>query len=678
MSACSPSSLRARISLRARRARRLFLTTHLATDQTRSRASLGHGKHACSGLLLACCLAFCFVLGMTSPTLAQPDKNRTPLSWDHSIRRIIEKHCSDCHNAEETSGNINLAQDKDVRMILQNRETWQSVLGMVKSQEMPPDDGPFLNDERRVLIVEFLESTLESLDCDSLRDPGKTVLRRLNRTEYDNAIFDLVGLDLKLAEGFAPDESSYGFDNVGATLSMSPVQAEQYHSAARTIVSELIDHKQRRPELYESIFGSRSKNRVDPSVVARKSMKELASRAFRRPVDDSYLRRLMDIYRLSRSKGDSYETALGHMITAILISPRFLMRLENNRPESEDPYPVDDYELATRLSFFLWSRPPDQELIDEASRGKLSEPENLEAQTRRMLADERSRALVKNFFGQWLSIRQIESHQPDSDRFPTFDTSLRTSMMDEIETFLEEMIRNDHPITDILDADYAYLNERLARHYKIKGIQGKRIRRVSLDDRRRGGLLTSAALLMAQSDPSRTNVPRRGNFIAGRILGSPPPPPPPDVPELEEIASNQKPRPLREMLELHRKNPKCANCHAKMDPFGFALENYDAIGRWRTKDGQFPIDTSGKLPSGEAIVGAVELKDYLLKQKPAFTRTLVKNLLIYALGRGLQGNDECVIRSALEAAEQNEDRFSAIVVEIVKSVPFRYRQNPID
>jgi len=295
-----------------------------------------------------------------------------------------------------------------------------------------------------------------------------------------------------------------------------------------------------------------------------------------------------------------------------------------------------------------------------------------------MLADDRSKALVENFFGQWLSIREIESHQPDSDRFPEFDEVLRKSMIGEIEGFLTEMIRKDRPITQMLDADYTFLNERLAKHYKINGVQGDAMRRVSLDDRRRGGLLTSAALLMLQSDPGRTNVPRRGNFVAGRILGSGPPPPPADVPQLEDLASDDKPRSLRELLELHRKNPECANCHAKMDPLGFALENYDAIGRWRTKDGKFPIDASGELSTGRTLSGPIELKDFLLEGKEAFTRTLVKNLLIYALGRGLQGNDECVVRDALDAAEENDDRFSEIVVSIVKSYPFRYRQNPID
>ncbi|MDZ4848663.1 MAG: DUF1592 domain-containing protein [Pirellulaceae bacterium] len=609
---------------------------------------------------------------------AQPDKNRTPLSWDHTIRGIVEKHCLECHNADESRGDVNLKQDDDIKKILNHRDVWETALAMIESEEMPPRKARELPDELRKQMVEFLHVTLESLDCATIQDPGKPSIRRLNRTEYDNSILDLTGLDLNLAESFAPDESSYGFDNQGEVLSLSPVQVEQYHNAAQTIVKELLNLKKKDRNRYESIFGKLPENESEPAAVAKKAIRQFATRAFRRPVENAFVDRLMKIYSLSQSKQASHEIAMGHMITAVLISPRFLIRIENNRPDTEDAYPVDDYELASRLSFFLWSRPPDKTLLELAAAKKLSKLDVLESQTRRMLADKRSMALVDNFFGQWLSIREIESHQPDSNRFPEFSERLRSAMIGEIQGFLSELIRKDRPITDLLDADYTFVNELLAKHYGIQGVKGQKIQRVSLKDRRRGGLLTSAALLMLQSDPGRTNVPRRGNFIAGRILGSSPPPPPPDVPELEAIASDDKPRSLREMLELHRKNPECANCHAKMDPLGFALENYDAIGRWRTKDGKFSIDPSGELASGHIFSGPVELKDLLLEQKDAFTRTLTKYLLIYALGRGLQGNDECVLRASIKAAEENEYRFSSLVIEIVKSYPFRYRQNPYD
>ncbi len=626
----------------------------------------------------AACLSILGLLCLASPAFTQLDKNRTPLSWDHSIRGIVEKHCNECHNASKTNGNINLAVDDDVRKILEHREKWENALAMVESEEMPPTKARELSSENRALLVEFLTKSMESLDCISMNDPGKPSIRRLNRTEYDNAILDLTGLDLKLAEGFAPDESSYGFDNSGEALSLSPVQIEKYHATAKTIVAKVIQQKDEQPDRYKAVFGANPKNDQERTSSAQHVIVKFASRAFRRPADNNYIQRLMQVYRLSQSKQESHETSLGHMLTAVLISPQFLMRLENNRPDTEEPYPVDDYELATRLSFFLWSRPPDQKLLDEAASGRLSKTKILEKQARRMLADPRSQALVDNFFGQWLSLREIESHQPDSKVFPEFDEGLRSAMIGEIERFLSEVVRKDRPITDLLDANYTYLNERLAKHYGVQGVTGNKMQRVELEDRRRGGLLASAALLMLQADPGRTNVPRRGNFVAGRILGTAPPPPPADVPQLEDVASDGEPRSLRELLELHRQNPECAHCHAKMDPLGFALENYDAIGRWRTSDGKFPIDASGELSTGRKFSGPVELKDLLLEQKDAFARTLTKNLLIYALGRGLQGNDECVIREAIQSADENEYRFSSVVIAIVKSYPFRYRQNPID
>ena len=623
-------------------------------------------------------LALATVLTIGSSVFAQPENNRTPLSWDQSIRGLVEQHCNQCHNAEKTRGNVNLAQDDDIQKILEHRDAWENALAMVESKEMPPSKSRQPSDEQRALVVQFLQQTLESLDCTNTQDPGPPSIRRLNRTEYDNALFDLTGLDLKLAESFAPDESSYGFDNQGEALSLSPVQIEQYHAAAKAIVNAMMESMDQDRARYEAVFGKDSKDATVNAENARQAIKTFSTRAFRRPVQDAFVERLMAIYQLSQSKQERHEVSMGHMLTAVFISPQFLIRLENNQPNIEEPYPIDDYELASRLSFFLWSRPPDQKLLDLAAGGKLSKTSVLKAQTGRMLKDPRSNALVDNFFGQWLSIREIESHQPDSKKFPDFNAELRSAMIGEIQGLLSEMIQKNQPITNLIDADYTYLNERLAKHYGIQGVHGEKLQRIELVDRRRGGLLTSAALLMLQADPTRTNVPRRGNFIAGRILGSAPPPPPPDVPELEEVASDDQPRSLREMLELHRKNPECANCHVKMDPLGFALENYDAIGRWRTKDGKFPIDPSGELSNGKILSGPIALKDHLLEQKEAFARTFIKNLMIYAFGRGLQGDDECVVREALKAAEKENYHFSAIVIEIVKSAPFRFRKNPID
>ncbi len=626
---------------------------------------------------------FAIILLLCQPNFAQrPPVD--PLSWDQNVRSIVNYYCLECHSAKDPSGDVNLEQDVDVRQILNHRETWTTALSLIKSGDMPPMESKrqFKKDgegtKKRDELIAFLEKQLNSLDCSTLRDPGKPLMRRLNRVEYDLAILDLTGLELGLAEGFSPDESSYGFDNNGDALSLSSVQAEQYHAAALKIVQELRHRKERTPELYEQAFGAPPASDGEAETVARKAVQSFATRAFRRPVEDEFVERLMEIYRQARTKGEDHETAQGHLMTAILISPPFLFRLEKDHPESNDPYPVDDYELASRLSFFLWSRPPSKSMLEAAAKGEFSKDDFLEKTTRSMLTDKRSQALVDNFFGQWLSLREIEDHQPDKERFPEFNQELRKAMGTEVRLFLSEIVRQDRSILELVDSDFTYLNESLAKHYGITGVEGSEFQRVSLNDRRRGGILTSAALLMLQSDPTRTNVPRRGNFIAGRILGTPPPPPPPNVPDLEEGESDQKTRPLRELLEIHRKNPECANCHAKMDPYGLALENYDAIGQWRTKDGEFEIDASSKLLDGSKIDGPTSLKDLLLKQKNKFRRNLVKNLLIYALGRGLQGNDECTLREVIAASDKSDDSFASIIVAIVKSYPFRHRRNPVE
>lgn len=616
--------------------------------------------------------------GVGSPAMGQPGRDKDPLSWDRKIRSNVVRYCIKCHNADESNGDVNLDQDHDIRLILEHRSTWETALTVLERSDMPPQGERQPTAEQRRDMIKFLERTLNEQDCSKPADPGYPNVRRLNRVEYDLTIEDLTGLKLGLAEDFPPDASAYGFDHLGEVLSLSPTQVQQYYDAAKKIVAELVKQKTARPDLYERAFGKQVTDKSNERTQARAAVQSFATRAFRRPVEPSYIDQLMGLYDKSRQKKQSHEQATGHLLSAILISPKFLLRLERNRSDATEPYPVDDYELATRLSYFLWSRPPDETLLELAAAGRLSDVGTLESQTRRMLADPRSNALAENFFGQWLSLRDAATHQPDRDRFPEFDDSLRAAMINEMRLLLVELVQQDGPITDLIDAKYTYLNDTLAGHYGIDGDFDRTFQRVELKDRRRGGVVTSAALTMLLADPGRTNVPRRGNFIAGRLLGTPPPPPPPDIPLLEEIADDGKPKTLRERLELHRSKPECASCHAKMDPLGFALENYDAIGRWRQKDNGLPIDASGKLIDGQTFSGPVGLKDVLLNEKEAFRKTLTRNLLIYAFARGLRGTDECVVRDCMKAAESNDDRFSSLVVEIVRSVPFRYRRNPID
>jgi hypothetical protein len=524
-------------------------------------------------------------------------------------------------------------------------------------------------------LIEFLKRTL-TLDCDRVRDPGKPSTRRLNRTEYNNSILELTGLSLHLADDFSPDATGYGFDNIGDVLAVSPVLIEQYHQAAQRLLSELIDRKEAHREENRRVFFVQPSKELADREAARRIVERFSLKAFRRPADPMLIDKLLGLYDRSRMAGQGHEASVRPMLTAILISPRFFMRIENARPGVEGPYPVDDYDLATRLSYFLWSAPPDDELLGLAARGALGSAEALEAQARRLLADPRSQALVENFMGQWLQLRGLATHKPDAKRFPGFTESLRAAMQQEISLFLGEVVRRDRPLTELLDADYTYVNEELARHYGIEGVRGSEMRRVMLLDHRRGGILTSAAVLMIQSDPERTNVPRRGNYIAGSILGSPPPPPPPDVPSLDASRTEGKVQTLREVLEAHRSKPECASCHSKIDPLGFSLQNFDAVGRWRDLEAGTPVDASGLLPGGRSFRGPIELKRILVERRDEFVRTMTANLLIYALGRGLQLEDECVLREAQKAAAASEYRFSSVVLAITRSFPFRNRRNP--
>ncbi len=630
-------------------------------------------------------LAFGFLLGIilhgSWAGIARAQDKEDPLSFDRNISGLLRKYCFKCHEGEMPKGDVNLANDENPRLIAENAMVWRTALERIESKEMPPEGSRQPNVEERGWIEKFLHLTLDRNDCDGPGDPGRPSIRRLNRAEYDNSVRYLTGLDLRLAESFPADASSYGFDNIGASLTLTPVQVEQYYAAAQQIVTELLNDKaserpvRKNPIGYRRVYFTAPHPEGNDRSVAEEIVARFAERAIRKPVDGVWLAKLMSIYDQSRDQSQDHDHAIGNVLMAILISPRFLIRIETARPEEDGPYAIDDFDLASRLSFFLWSSPPDATLLKLARDKKLATAEVLDDQITRMLADRRSDALIDNFFAPWLQFDDLTSHHPDPNVFENFTEPLRDAITAEPRLVLRELIRKDHSITDLIDANYTYANQTLADHYGIADVCGDSMQRVPLSDRRRGGMLTMAALLMSQADPGRTNVPRRGNFIAGTILGAPAPPPPPDVPELKEPEGSDRPQTLRERLEAHRSHAQCASCHAKIDPLGFALENYDAVGKWRDTEVGKPIDASGELPDGKKFSGPVELKDILLERKDAFTRTFVSQLLIYALGRGPILADQCVIDDAVQAATNNDYRFSSIIRAIIHSYPFLHRQN---
>jgi mono/diheme cytochrome c family protein len=407
----------------------------------------------------------------------------------------------------------------------------------------------------------------------------------------------------------------------------------------------------------------------------RKIVKELAHRAYRRPVTTVEIGQLTGLIALAQQKGDSFEEGLCLAVQAVLISPHFLFRIEQDRPLSgSNSYSLSPHELAARLSYFLWSSMPDDELLLAADRGTLRQPAVLKAQVQRMLKDDKARSLVENFGGQWLELRKLESVKPDRQKFPDFDEYLRMSVRRETELFFENIVREDRSILDFIDAKYSYLNERLAQLYQIPGVKGPEFRKVMLAGHpERGGVLTQASILTISSYTTRTSPVLRGKWIMENLLNTPPPPPPPDVPTLDETKVGTTGS-LRQQLEEHRKNVICAACHDRMDPLGFGLEKFDAIGVWRTQDGKFPIDDAGTLPDGRTFRGPAELRTILLADRDRFAQGLTEKLLTYGLGRGLERYDKPVVKKIAGAVAAQNYRFSSLVLEIVQSLPFQMRR----
>ena len=414
--------------------------------------------------------------------------------------------------------------------------------------------------------------------------------------------------------------------------------------------------------------------RGDGQACARTILSAVAHRAYRRPLSDRDVQTLMEFYNRGRRDG-GFEAGIQHGLERILVSPDFLFRIEQDLAggAAGKVYRLTDVELASRLSFFLWSSIPDDELLAAAERGKLKDSAVVEQQVRRMLADPRSKALVENFAGQWLVLKNIRGVSPDADLFPDFDENLRDAFLQETALFFESQLKEDRSVVDLLSADYTFVNERLARHYGIPNVYGDRFRRIALTDGRRGGLLGQGSLLTVTSYPNRTSPVLRGKWLLETILGTPPPPPPPDVPALQDRGEGGKIASVRERLEAHRKNPACSGCHSVMDPLGFALENFDPIGRWRTEDAGTPVDASGTLPSGAAFQGMPGLRSLLLQQRDQFATNVTEQLLGYALGRGIEYYDLPSVRRIARGAAPQDYRWSSIILGIVKSGTFQNR-----
>jgi mono/diheme cytochrome c family protein len=807
---------------------------------------------------------------------SQAQKPAGTAAFAKSVQPFLAEHCYACHNAEQKSGGLNLQVYKATSSITENREIWELVVQKLRTGQMPPKGLPRPAKAALEAVTRWIEQEFARADRLAKPDPGRVTARRLNRTEYNNTVRDLLGIDIEAANDFPQDDSAHGFDNIADALSLSPTLMEKYMAAAEKIsrlavfgpelkpltfrieptrprrmeanpvrieeppfytmfdydvtgishpgsyhlthrfpasgeylfrvradgarpqgsepqqmdlyldgrivqtfeVPDKVTETNERlpvfmevrlkipagqhqliaafPRLFEGlspvIGGPNPSKRPQPpppdpekffpplpanatpaqienrkaaierfrsrkpqfggfaiaefeivgpydyvktqspetrqklytcghldgthqSGCQRRMIADLARRAFRRPVEPAEVDKLVAIASKAQQRGRSFEQAMALTVQAILVSPDFLFRIEKNRnPQSATAsYRISAHELASRLSYFLWSSMPDDELLRSADRGTLHQPAVLSAQVRRMLQDEKSRALVENFAGQWLEIRRLESVQPDRDRFPDFDDYLRHSMLRETELFFRNIIEEDRSIVDFVAGKYSFLNERLARHYGIKGVSGPEFRKVDLTGSGRTGILTHASVLTVSSYGNRTSPVLRGKWILENLLNAPPPPPPGNVPALDEAAIGTTGT-LRQQMEQHRQNPVCSSCHAQMDPLGFSLENYNAVGAWRTQDGKFEIDTTGSLPDGRSLKSAEDLIKILKTERQAFAEGLTEKLLTYALGRGVEQPDRVAVKKIAANLAAREYRFSGLVLEIARSLPFQMRR----
>jgi hypothetical protein len=791
------------------------------------------------------------------------------------VRPFVTEHCVECHGYKKQKNGLNLESFETSASLIDDHDRWTEVVKKLRAREMPPEEEPQPSEHTRQAVAAWLAKKLDHIDRLTPPDPGRVTARRLNRTEYNNTIRDLLGVDARPADDFPQDDAGYGFDNIADVLSLSPVLMEKYVSAADKVTRLALfgpqalkptltrlrsDGKRVRdvrqfpgdydvtglglPNALHSIFrvpvdgdyvvrvglgglrpagsepitialwiddrqvdsrvfdletsarfdddrqdfggqalefktrlkaGDRhvavaipriyeglppryegpnpSKRPIPPpkefkappnaaperiaqlkktfddtqetlakipmngvrvntvdvggpyaqvsgptreslakvytcghttgghtALCTRRILTSFANRAFRRPVTPHEIDAYVALARRAQEQEKSFDEGIAVGIQALLVSPDFLFRIERDPPPLRSGsgqaahHRVSQHELASRLSYFLWSSMPDAQLRLAADMGTLRNPAVLAAQVRRMLKDPKSRALADNFGAQWLQFRALESVTRDRDRYPDFEDYLRLSMRRETELFIEDIIRNDRKVLDFIDGRYSFMNERLARHYGIPNVIGPEFRRVDLSDTPRGGVLTQASVLTVSSYATRTSPVLRGRWVLDNLLDAPPPEPPADVPNLDESKIGSAAS-LREQLEEHRKDPTCAACHRRMDPLGFGLENFDAVGAWRTMDGKFPIDATGTLPDGRKFNGPDELRAILKADHQAFEHCLTAKLLTYALGRGLERYDKRTVSAIVSRLPEHEYRFSGLILEIVKSLPFQSRRN---
>jgi hypothetical protein len=601
---------------------------------------------------------------------------------------FLEHHCVPCHGLVKPKADITLAFADEAAA--KASSLWGKVVQVIDAGQMPPPGRP---KPQATELQSFRHWILFALSGEAT---GGVPLRRLNRAEYNNTVRDLLGTALTPADDFPADDSGEGFDNLAQVLSVSPTHIEAYLGAADALVENVRANpalwskisrppiqdfvpfvlRGAPPERADAIKGIQtavespdSRRRAQEIDRAYYALQAFADRAYRRPITHQEMFRLMRFVDQALSSGEPVDEGLARALKSVLVSPHFLLRMDLGGAERSRNNGWTDFELASRLSFFLWSTMPDEELLKLAAARKLADPAVLNAQVRRMLRDSRARALAKNFAGQWLQVRALSETTRDPGRYPEFDDELRSAMLQETHTFFDHVIRTDQSALDLLIADYTFINERLARHYGLSGVVGKEFRKVELADINRAGLLTHASVLTVTASPTRTSPTKRGKWILENMLGTPPMTPPPGVDTLANGGESKMT--TRQRFELHRIQPECASCHTRMDALGYGLEQFGPSGAWRDRDDDGPIDATGVLPSGATFHGARELRAELARRPDEFVRCLTKKLMTYALGRPLTAADQPVVDAIVQHAARRDYQFSSLVIALVRSRPFQ-------
>ena len=586
---------------------------------------------------------------------------------------FIKRYCLECHSGEKPKASLDLSRFDSMDKILSEALLWDDILIRLSQGDMPPKEAELPTLNERSEFLNWVESSLQKAACQSGPHAGPAVLRRLNRAEYSASVRDLLDIHFDAGEALPSDGSGgEGFDNASETLFISPIHAEKYMDAARVAVEYAFAD----PRSLQRFLVAEPDEKTSPEVAARRVIEDFLPRAFRRSIPESEILEYLALFHAAYKADPSFMVAIRLTLQAVLISPKFLFIAEEPNFDSK-PHKVTDHELASRLSYFLWGSLPDDELLKAADEGNLSDSKILQEQFKRMLGSQNSRKVrnfSQNFVEQWLGTRALGREFKPDKSIRGYDSELEGGMKYEPVFFFHEILTENRSLLDLLKADYTYVNRRLARHYRIKGEFREQPKRVQLtDENRRGGLLSMAAVLAVSSYPHRTSPVLRGKWILETILGDPPPPPPPNVPELEESASSVSSESLRQRLELHRQNVACAQCHDRIDPLGFGLENYGVLGRWRDKYEGHTVDARGALPDGTTFSGPAELKLALLGRKDQFVRHITKKMLGYALGRGLTYYDYCAVNSIVDKLRANDYKSHHLLFGIIQSVPFRFK-----